>query len=68
MKRDKIAQFEIAINEIRELINQLPSGIDYEADENNLSPADATAHVGGLVWKVCERVLPSDEIEKGETR
>lgn len=60
MKRDRIAQFEIAIGEIRELVETLPGGIDYVADLENRSPENATAFVGGLIWQICERVLPQD--------
>lgn len=66
MKRDRIAQFEIAINEIRELVQQLPPGIDYDADPENTCPDDATTHIGGLIWKVCERVLPQEPTSDGK--
>ena len=40
-----------AMRDIRNLIKQLPSGIDEEADPENESPEDAVAHIGGLIWQ-----------------
>ena len=34
-----------------ELIEQLPSGIDKDADEMDKSPSDMVAHIGGLVYR-----------------
>ena len=53
---ERISELELAIDEIAELIQQLPPGVDYEADAGDTSPEDATAHIGGLIWKICERV------------
>jgi hypothetical protein len=36
---------------IRELVEQLPSGIDTEAREDDTSPEDMVAHIGGLIWR-----------------
>jgi hypothetical protein len=55
---ERIEQLERAITEIRALTESLPSGVDYEADPGDASPADATAFVGGLIWQICERVSP----------
>lgn len=52
-RTDKLRQ---AMGEIHTLIGSLPSGIDYEANPDNASPADAVAFVGGLIWQICERV------------
>ena len=58
MKRNRIAILEIAIDEIRVLVESLPSGIDYDADPNDISPEDTAAHIGGLIWKICKEVYP----------
>jgi len=56
---DRIAELEKAINDIRELLESMPAGIDYEADPNDASPENMEAHIGGLAWQICERTLPS---------
>lgn len=43
------------IEAIMVLLGHLPSGIDYEADPDNQSPEDMTAHTAGLIWQLCER-------------
>lgn len=45
---DRVAS---AIRKSLELLENLPSGIDYEADTNNVSPDDMTAHIAGLIWQ-----------------
>lgn len=40
-----------ALECIQHMIQQLPSGIDYQADENDTSPEDAAAHIGGLIYR-----------------
>ena len=42
---------------IRGLCDSLPSGIDLDADPDDQSPADMTAHIGGLIAQACERAL-----------
>ena len=42
---------------IRELVEQLPGGIDEEADEDDTSPEDMVAHIGGVVWQRLNRLL-----------
>lgn len=32
-------------------LEQLPMGVDEQADVNDQSPDDMTAHVGGLAWQ-----------------
>lgn len=49
-------KFKQAIDEIHTLVESLPSGIDYEANPNDISPADVVAFVGGLIWQICKRV------------
>ncbi len=43
--------------EAMDLIEQLPSGIDYEADPMDKSPDDMIAHVGGLAWQRLQSCL-----------
>ncbi len=52
----KLRKLEQAITEIRMLIESSPSGIDYEADPCDTSPADVVAFTSGLIWQICERV------------
>jgi len=42
---------------IRELVEQLPSGIDTEAREDETSPDDMVAHIGGLIWQRLTAIL-----------
>lgn len=51
------AEAEAAIEDAIRLLWQLPSGIDIEADENDLSPDDASAHIAGLVMRRLEDAL-----------
>lgn len=43
--------------EIFAMLEWLPSGIDYEADPDDESPEDMVAHVGGLIWQTCMKVI-----------
>lgn len=43
--------------EIVRLIKQIPSGIDEYADRENLSPDDAMAHIGGLIFQEAENTI-----------
>lgn len=46
-----------ALQSISEMVEDLPSGIDYEADGDNPSPDDAAAHLGGLIWQVATAAI-----------
>ncbi len=48
---------ERALREIGQMIQNLPSGIDEEADPNETSPEDAAAHLGGLIFQKVQRAL-----------
>jgi hypothetical protein len=61
MKESRIAELEEALQRIGELAGQLPSGLDVDADENDTSPEDMTAHIGGLIWRTVQAVLLGDE-------
>lgn len=54
-----------AIERIIDLVEQLPGGIDIEADEDDRSPANAVAHIGGLIWQICQEALEKMESENG---
>ena len=58
MSTNRIVALEIAIDEIRTFIESLPSGIYYDADPSDTSPEDVTAHIGGLIWQICEEISP----------
>ena len=51
---EQITQLRDTITEIQKLIEDIPSGVDYDADPENASPEDATAHTAGLIWKACQ--------------
>lgn len=44
-------RFRLALQYTNRMIQQLPSGIDCEADEDDPSPEDASAHIGGLIFQ-----------------
>lgn len=48
---EEIDRLRADLKWIAEMCEQLPSGIDAEADPANESPEDATAFVGGLIWQ-----------------
>ncbi len=48
------------------LNNCLPGGIDMEADPNDESPHDTSAHVGGLAWSLVKSVR--DEMDVNVVR
>jgi hypothetical protein len=50
-----------ALAYVHDLIQQIPGGIDEDADEANLSPEDAAQHIGGLIWKRVSAVLTRAE-------
>lgn len=39
------------LRDMQAMLEQLPMGIDKEADENDTSPKDLVAHIGGVMWK-----------------
>ena len=42
---------------IRDTIEDIPGGIDYDAREDDLSPRDLAAHIGGLVYNIANDTL-----------
>jgi len=48
-----IKEIKKEIYDIIDLIEQLPSGIDEDADIEDLFPCD----VGGLIWRKCNELL-----------
>ena len=52
------------VNELKSiigLVEQLPGGIDEDADPENPSPEDGVAHTGGLIWKYLQALIPQIE-------
>jgi hypothetical protein len=47
-----VADLLTAMQSVSEMIQDLPSGIDYEANGDNPCPEDAAAHIGGLIWQI----------------
>ena len=45
------------IRDIRDLAEQLPGGIDEQADPDDPSPNDMVAHIGGLIYQKCQEAL-----------
>lgn len=45
------------LRKIIELVEQLPSGIDYDARPDDPSPDDLTAHTAGLIYQQCVKGL-----------
>lgn len=52
-----MSRYREALEEIRDLIVQMPGGIDKDADPQNLSPETADSHLGGLIWQICNAAL-----------
>lgn len=53
--RTRLTRLETAVQEALDLLDQLPSGIETDADPNDPAPADATAFVGGLIYQALKR-------------
>lgn len=53
----RVAAMEEALKEVVRLIQQLPSGIDREAEDDNERPEDMAAHVGGMVYRTAKQAL-----------
>ena len=53
---ERIRELEDALRDAMEMLEDLPSGVDHEADPDNPSPLDAAAHTGGLIWQRLNRV------------
>ena len=53
----KIVVLIDAIREIQRLIDDIPSGVDYEADPLDDSPESMDSQIAGLIWKKCQEAL-----------
>ncbi len=53
----EVARLRAALEQQIRLWESLPCGVDYEADENNTSPADAAAHIAGLAVRAAQEAL-----------
>lgn len=58
----RAAASQAALLEIMDLVQELPSGIDEQADTADTSPKDMAAHIGGLIWQMCEQ--PNDALRE----
>lgn len=52
-----VADVTELVSYLLDQIESFPSGVDYEADPQNLSPEDAFAHSAGLMWQACTAFL-----------
>ena len=52
-----MADLLTALKSISVMIEDLPSGIDRDADGENPSPEDAAAHIGGLIWQIATAAI-----------
>jgi hypothetical protein len=46
-----------AAKTVRDMLDQLPMGIDYDADPDDQSPEDMVAHLGGLMYQILNKAL-----------
>ena len=53
----KLAVAVSALQDIVDLVEQLPGGIDEETDPADPSPDDMVAHIGGLIYQKCQETL-----------
>lgn len=44
------------LDEIKRLLNDLPAGVDYEADIDETSPEDAAFWQAGIIWQEVGRL------------
>lgn len=51
MKHISNIQIIQEIRDILDLVEQMPSGVDYDASELDKSPYDMIAHICGLIWQ-----------------
>jgi hypothetical protein len=49
--RSREGRYRLALEYVEEMIQQLPSGVDEEAREDDPSPEDSAAHIGGLILR-----------------
>ena len=48
---ESASDVENVLEYVEDMIQKLPSGVDEVADEDNISPQDMFAHIGGLIWQ-----------------
>lgn len=56
MEYPSIARLREALQDIVELVMQLPGGIDEDPDPDDTSPDNPAAHIGGLIIECAELV------------
>jgi hypothetical protein len=55
--RSREGKYRQALEYVERLIQQLPSGVDEEAREDDLSPDDMAAYIGGLILRSVREAL-----------
>lgn len=55
--KQQVAVLLGVIKDIQNMVENTPSGVDYDADPANTSPENADSHTAGLIWKMCQEVL-----------
>lgn len=59
--RSRESRYREALLDIGEMIQDLPGGVDEDADEENRSPEDMVAHIGGLILQRVRVALRRDK-------
>lgn len=59
--RADLAAAREALKTQRQWWEQLPCGVDYDADPANTSPEDAVAHIAGLAVQEIDAVLAAEK-------
>ena len=59
--KQQVAVLLDVIKDIQDMLENIPSGIDYNADPGNPSPENADSHTAGLIWQMCQEVLGKDK-------
>jgi predicted nucleic acid-binding Zn-ribbon protein len=54
---EEIEKLQEILLQISELVQELPSGVDYQASAYDESPEDVSQHIGGLIWKLANRKI-----------
>jgi hypothetical protein len=61
--QEMTAKERAAVQAVRELLLELPGGIDEDAREDDASPEDMTSHIGGLAVKRLDTILAGKPTE-----
>lgn len=55
--RSREGKYRAALEYVEAMIQQLPSGVDEEARDDDPSPEDMAAHIGGLILRRVREAL-----------